>query len=81
MEVKTYNKADALVVSIQDHGCGIAKEALSRIFEPFHTTKVKGTGLGLAVTHKILENHGAQVFVESEVGQGTSFIIEFPVIS
>ncbi|MNL57754.1 Sporulation kinase E [compost metagenome] len=50
-----------------------------RMFEPFHTTKPKGTGLGLAVTHKILEGHGAQVQVTSEIGKGTEFVLRFPL--
>jgi two-component system sensor histidine kinase PilS (NtrC family) len=50
------------------------------MFEPFHTTKSKGTGLGLAVTHKILEGHGARIFVESTQGQGTQFTLYFPAI-
>lgn len=63
---------------IRDSGCGMSEATRKKMFEPFHTTKPKGTGLGLAVTHKILEGHGAQVFVESEVGVGTEFILTFP---
>lgn len=63
---------------IRDSGCGMSETTKKKMFEPFHTTKPKGTGLGLAVTHKILEGHGAQVFVESEVGVGTEFILTFP---
>lgn len=65
-------------VRIRDAGCGMSEATKKKMFEPFHTTKSKGTGLGLAVTHKILEGHGAQVFVESEVGVGTEFILTFP---
>lgn len=65
-------------VRIRDTGSGMSEATRKRMFEPFHTTKPKGTGLGLAVTHKILEGHGAQVFVESEVGVGTEFILTFP---
>lgn len=63
---------------IRDAGCGMSESTRKRMFEPFHTTKPKGTGLGLAVTHKILEGHGARIFVESEVGVGTEFILTFP---
>lgn len=63
---------------IRDTGSGMNETTRRKMFEPFHTTKPKGTGLGLAVTHKILEGHGAKVFVESEVGVGTEFVLTFP---
>lgn len=65
---------------LKDSGCGMSESTRRRMFEPFHTTKSKGTGLGLAVTHKILEGHGAQIFVESAPGLGTSFILIFPAV-
>lgn len=80
LEVETHDQGDLVVFVLRDNGCGIKKENLSRIFEPFHTTKPQGTGLGLAVTHKILEAHEARVMVDSEEGQGTRFLIEFPAI-
>lgn len=64
-------------VSIKDHGTGMSEELKERIFEPFHTTKHKGTGLGLAITHSIIEAHNAEVLVESEVGHGTEFRLQF----
>lgn len=67
-------------VTLKDTGCGMSETTLRRMFEPFHTTKSKGTGLGLAVTHKILEGHGAQIFVESEQGKGTCFTLSFPAV-
>ncbi len=66
------------VLIIRDTGSGIKPENIHRIFEPFHTTKPQGTGLGLAVTHKILQAHEARISVESVEGQGTKFVIEFP---
>ncbi len=68
-------------VILKDSGCGMSDSTRRRMFEPFHTTKSKGTGLGLAVTHKILEGHGAQIFVESEQGVGTTFTLLFPAVS
>jgi len=68
-------------VTLKDSGCGMSESTRRRMFEPFHTTKSKGTGLGLAVTHKILEGHGAQIFVESEQGVGTSFVLIFPAVN
>lgn len=68
-------------VSVQDTGCGIPKENLPRIFTPFLTTKkeAKGSGLGLAVSHGIIERHGGRIEVESEVGKGSTFTVFLPV--
>jgi signal transduction histidine kinase len=67
-------------VRVQDDGCGIPKSQIPKLFEPFATTKgQKGTGLGLAVTWGIVDNHNGTISVESEVGAGTSFIIRIPV--
>lgn len=76
--LSTKDRDQYVLLKIRDNGSGIEEKNLKRIFEPFHTTKPKGTGLGLAVTHKILESHGAKVFVESSPGQGTEFTLEFP---
>lgn len=75
--ISTYDDKNDVVVIIEDAGDGMDANQVRRIFEPFHTTKAKGTGLGLAVTHKIFESHKAKVFVDSEVGVGTTFKIIF----
>jgi two-component system NtrC family sensor kinase len=65
---------------VEDDGCGIPREALARLFEPFFSTKgVRGTGLGLAITWGIVEGHGGTIEVESEVGKGTRFIVRLPL--
>jgi two-component system NtrC family sensor kinase len=67
-------------VRVIDDGCGIPETQLPKLFEPFATTKgQKGTGLGLAVTWGIVDNHNGTILVESEVGIGTTFIIRIPV--
>jgi len=67
-------------VRISDTGCGISKDDLPRIFEPFFSTKgQKGTGLGLAVIWGIIDNHNGTINVESEEGKGTTFIIRLPL--
>jgi len=76
--VRTVIDGDTIQVRVKDSGIGMSAETRKRMFEPFHTTKPKGTGLGLAITHKILEAHSAQIFVESEQGLGTEFVISFP---
>jgi two-component system NtrC family sensor kinase len=67
-------------VQVTDNGCGIPRSQIPKLFEPFTTTKgQKGTGLGLAVTWGIVDNHNGTISVESEVGVGTTFIIRLPV--
>ena len=65
-------------VRIEDTGVGIPPEHMERIFEPFFTTKARGTGLGLALVRRILDQHQAVIHVESELGCGTVFTILFP---
>jgi signal transduction histidine kinase len=69
------------LVRIQDSGCGISSSVLPRIFDPFFTTKNEGegTGLGLSVSLGIVERHGGRIFVESEVGKGTTFTVSIPL--
>jgi len=68
------------VVEVQDNGIGIKPDDLNRIFQPFYSTKgQKGTGLGLAVTKKIIEEHGGQIQATSKVGGGTTFRILLPL--
>jgi len=69
-----------VTASMQDTGSGITPEHQERIFEPFFTTKSSqgGTGLGLSVTYGIVSDHGGEIEVESEVGQGTNFIVWLP---
>ncbi|MFP3980098.1 MAG: ATP-binding protein [Desulfobacterales bacterium] len=65
----------SIMVRISDTGPGIAREDLSRIFDPYFTTKPAGTGLGLAIVHKIIEDHGGRITVNSTPGQGTVFSV------
>ena len=71
-----------LLLEISDDGCGIAPEALGKVFEPFYTTKPgKGTGLGLASVYGIVTQSGGEIRVESALGQGTTFRIWLPVVA
>jgi signal transduction histidine kinase len=67
-------------MSISDTGCGIPEENMDKIFTPFFTTKedIKGVGLGLAVSHGIIERHGGRIETQSEVGKGSTFTIFMP---
>ena len=82
LQISTGLTADGVnaFVAIADTGCGIPKELLGKIFDPFFTTKeTKGTGLGLAVSYGIIENHGGTIEVESVVGSGSTFTIKLPL--
>jgi hypothetical protein len=69
-------------VRVEDNGSGIPRKQIPHLFEPFATTKgPKGTGLGLAVTWGIVDNHNGTITVESEVDVGTTFIVRLPVRS
>ncbi len=72
-------KGSEVVVIIRDNGCGMPKEILEKIGEPFYTTKEKGTGLGLLVSYRIIKYHEGTIECRSEEGTGTTFIIRFPV--
>ena len=71
-------KGNHVLISIMDHGIGIPQEHLSKIFDPYFTTKRKGSGLGLSTTYSIIKNHGGYLAVESELGIGTTFHIHLP---
>jgi PAS domain S-box-containing protein len=65
-------------ITVQDHGTGIPDENVSRIFDPYFTTKKDGTGLGLAICFSIIHNHGGHISVESAPGQGSAFFVYLP---
>jgi signal transduction histidine kinase len=74
------NKAEScFVISFRDSGSGITPDNLQRIFEPFYTTKRDGTGLGLAVTRKIIEGHAGKMDIKSESGKGTTVSVRLPL--
>jgi len=85
LRVATSN-GDSVRVTVCDSGSGIAQEHIQRIYDPFFTTKNggregrKGTGLGLSVTYGIIQEHAGKIQVESRVGEGTTFYLEFPMM-
>lgn len=68
-------------ITIEDHGVGIPEENLKRIFDPYFTTKKKGSGLGLTIVYSIVKKHNGQIIVESQIGVGTKFQIYLPASS
>jgi len=79
--VSTRISGEEVVLRFKDNGCGMDTETMSRIFDPFYTTKEsgKGTGLGLAIVAQIVETHGGKIYVDSEPGAGTEFRIYLPL--
>ncbi len=71
-------KGRYISIIVQDHGCGIPREVLPKIFEPYFTTKAQGSGLGLATAYAIVAKHDGYVGVDSEVGVGTAVVIYLP---
>jgi signal transduction histidine kinase len=71
-------KSDWAEIAIADRGAGVPPDVLERVFDPFFTTKEQGSGLGLAAVHRIVEDHGGSVRLESTVGEGTTVRLRFP---
>lgn len=67
------------VIKISDNGCGMSNQTVSRIFEPYYTTKANGTGLGMTMVYKIVKEFSGEIQVESQEGRGTIFTLTFPL--
>jgi two-component system sensor histidine kinase AtoS len=76
--IKAEELAGRVVLKFTDTGVGMEEATKDKIFNPFFTTKETGTGLGLAMTHKIIQEHGGDIEVESSVGKGTTFSLTIP---
>ena len=68
-----------MAIEISDNGSVIVREILGRIFDPFFTTKTDGTGLGLTMARRVVNEHGGAILVESQEGRGSAFKIVLPV--
>ena len=85
VDVRLHRSKGEVVLSVEDQGQGIPEDEIDALFEPFATTSVRGTagekstGLGLVITKRIVEGHGGQIQVESDVGEGTVFVVTLPI--
>ncbi|MGE5380972.1 MAG: two-component system sensor histidine kinase NtrB [Methylocystaceae bacterium] len=75
---QTHNYKPGMLMEITDTGIGISSEQVSRVFDPFYTTRELGTGLGLSIVHSIVKDHGGYIRIESEMNQGTSVYLWLP---
>ena len=78
VELTTRAEADSVVIEVRDRGVGIVSEDVSRVFDPYFTTKRTGSGLGLAIAKNSIDGLGGAISVESLVGHGTAMRIELP---
>jgi len=74
-----HDRSGWLILTFRDQGNGIAAEDLDKIFQPYFTTKEVGIGLGLAITERIVKEHGGEIEVESSYGEGTTFTVRLPI--
>ena len=80
LSMRTARDSESVLLAITDTGSGIPPEIIERLFDPFFTTKPDGTGLGLAVSKKIIEDHEGRIDVQSSMGKGSTFTIRFPLM-
>jgi two-component system cell cycle sensor histidine kinase/response regulator CckA len=79
-EVKDMQSGSFLEIRIVDHGCGIPSESLSKVFDPYYTTKSNGSGLGLAISYSVIKKHGGTITVNSSHGRGSIFTVFIPAL-
>ncbi len=80
LEIRLTEKKEKLVIEVEDNGRGIPEDQRKKIFTPYFSTKEKGTGIGLAIAKKGIEQAGGSIWFESEEGQGTTFTVNLPVL-
>ena len=83
LSISTRRLDHQIEIVFEDNGPGIPPEVQDRIFEPFFTTKEvgKGTGMGLSISYGIISDHGGEITLQSDTGQGTRFVIMLPLIA
>ena len=78
-KIRCYIKDNRYIIETSDNGCGMDSETLSKIFEPYYTTKANGTGLGMTMVYKIIKEFSGEILVDSEKDMGTKFTLVFPL--
>ena len=79
VDISLREKKDSMEIQVTDYGTGIPASEITRIFDPFYTTKETGNGLGLLVTYRVIKDHGGNISVKSKPGEGTTFFISIPL--
>jgi signal transduction histidine kinase len=79
IEISSSRVPHGVAITVQDWGHGISKDTLSRVYDPFFTTRERGTGLGLSISHTIVSDHGGSIDIESEPGKGCAVTVTLPV--
>ena len=78
--IRTYKKENTICFDVKDNGCGMDEETRGQLFNPMFSSKGgKGTGLGLLVTGKLIEEHRGNIHVDTDLGAGSTFTIELPI--
>jgi signal transduction histidine kinase len=80
LNVSAFSEDGAIAVRVSDTGTGIHEDFKDKLFKPLFTGKAKGTGLGLTVVKRIVEAHGGEIIVESEVEKGSTFTVKLPIV-
>lgn len=78
-KIENHIKENKFIIEVSDNGCGMSAETVSKIFEPYFTTKANGTGLGMTMVYKIIKEFSGEIFVESKENNGTKFTVIFPI--
>jgi two-component system, NtrC family, nitrogen regulation sensor histidine kinase NtrY len=78
LTLRTRNEDSKVLIEVSDTGSGLTPEECERIFTPYYTSKQRGTGLGLAIVQSIVSDHGGRIHLQSQLGRGTTFVIELP---
>ena len=81
IKVELYQQASKIVIKVTDNGEGIPDDKVDKVFVPNFTTKRSGTGLGLAISKSIINSIDGEIFFETELGDGTKFFIELPLVN